>query len=71
MWSENWTAFTTFMNLDTQWRYGMAGPTGLDYSVLNDVFRFTGVPESEWPELFSSIRVMEDAALRVMHEKAK
>ncbi len=57
------------MTLGTQWRIGMSGPTGIDYAVLNDVFRLNQIPKAERPDTFAAIRVMEDAALRVIHEK--
>jgi hypothetical protein len=58
-----------FVSLDTQWRSGVAGPTGLDYGVLPDVLRLSAIPEADWPDIFAAIRVMEDAALHVMHKK--
>ncbi|MGX5220228.1 DUF1799 domain-containing protein [Pseudomonas sp. S9] len=69
VWPENWQAFGVFMTLGTQWRIGMSGPTGIDYAVLNDVFRLNQIPKAERPDTFAAIRVMEDAALRVIHEK--
>jgi hypothetical protein len=69
VWPDNWQALTVFNALGTQWRVGMAGPTGLDYGVLPDVFRFHAIPEADWPDLFQSIRAMEGEALAVMHEK--
>lgn len=64
-----WQSLVVFNSLDTQWRGGMSGPTGLDYAVLQDVFRFNAIPRKEWPALFADIRVMERAALKVIHEK--
>lgn len=55
--------------MSTQWRTGMAGATGLDYVALPAVLRMTSVPRGEWPEVFESIRVLEDAALEVMRRK--
>lgn len=56
--------------MSTQWRVGMAGATGLDYGALPEVLRMSGVPRSKWPEIFESIRVMEDAALEAMRKKS-
>jgi hypothetical protein len=58
-----------FSELATQWRIGMSGPTGLDYSVLVDVFRIKQIPKSRWQDLFADIRVMEREALSVIHKK--
>lgn len=69
LWPENAEPFRVFVSLSTQWRSGTAGPTGLDYGVLNDVFKLNAIPEADWPETFAAIRVMEDAALEVMHKK--
>lgn len=69
LWPENFAPFKAFVSLSTQWRSGSAGPTGLDYGVLNDVFRLNAIPEADWPDTFAAIRVMEDAALEVMHKK--
>lgn len=69
VWPDNWKAVTNFSCLQTQWRMGMSGPIGLDYNTLPTVFRMTGLPETEWSEMFQSIRVMESAALAVLHEK--
>lgn len=33
LWPENWPVWRLWRDLETQWRAGMAGATGLDYSV--------------------------------------
>lgn len=67
IWPDVWLALSVFNCLSTQWRLGFGGPTGLDYSSLEPVFRLNAIPETEWPELFADIRVMERAALDIMH----
>jgi hypothetical protein len=59
-------AVNTFIAAATQWRTGMAGPTGLDYQAIESTFRMTRVPRSEWPHVFEDLRTMEDAALEQM-----
>lgn len=54
--------------MDTQWRVGVTGPTGLDYGVLPTVLRLMGVQRSQWPWIWDALRVMERAALEAMHE---
>jgi hypothetical protein len=60
--------FEVFCAMDTQWRVGAAGATGLDYSALPAVFRLMGVQRSRWTPIWDALRVMERAALEVMHE---
>lgn len=64
-------AFEAFVSLGTQWRIGVSGPSGLDYGVIPGVLRLSGIPEDGWPPLFEDLRIMEDAALTVMHEGKK
>lgn len=53
----------------TQWRTGMAGPTGLDYGVLREVMTFVGVPAELHTDTFDCVRAMESAALAEIHKK--
>lgn len=69
VWPDNWVAVNTFVALSTQWRVGVAGPTGLDYGALPEVMRMTAVPRSDWPDVFECVRIMESAALGKMREK--
>lgn len=66
VWPDCWQAFAIFQDCATQWRTGMNGPTGLDYSVLPWLMKVHGV-EDEAAAL-SDIRVMERAALMKIHE---
>jgi Phage related hypothetical protein (DUF1799) len=52
--------------MQTQWRTGMSGATGLDYSALNEVWERLDVPLSRRDDVFQDIRVMENAALKTM-----
>lgn len=61
----------TFIAMSTQWRTGMAGPTGLDYGAMPAVLRMQATPRAEWPDTFECLRVMEAEALRVIHENGK
>jgi hypothetical protein len=69
VWPDNWSTVQVFAAMETQWRIGMSGPAGLDYGVLPNVMRMTGVPRKEWPIVFDGIRIMEGAALDKMREK--
>ena len=61
-------AVRVFHAASGQWRVGFAGPYALDYAVLPIV-----APEEyrspEWPEIFESIQIMEEAALKMIHAK--
>jgi hypothetical protein len=53
-----------FIACGTQWRIGMAGPTGLDYVAMAVVARAMGVKLTA--ARMDGIRVMESEALKVM-----
>lgn len=63
MWPENWPAFELFADMRTQWRVGMAGPTGLDYLALFALMDFREVPRDERRQMLDDIQTMEAAAL--------
>lgn len=69
VWPDNIRAVNVFIAMSTQWRTGMNGATGMDYSALPEVMRMTSIPRRDWSEIFESIRVMEDAALEQMRKK--
>lgn len=69
IWEENYTAFSVFNSISTQWRYSMSGVTGLDYNVLPSVFNMMDIPSSDWPYLFDDIRIMESVALTEINRK--
>lgn len=69
VWPENLSAYGLFCALSTQWRIGMAGPTGLDYGAIPAVLRLQRVPRAEWSSLFEDIQVMERQALKAMSSK--
>ncbi|CAI1683137.1 DUF1799 domain-containing protein [Serratia fonticola] len=62
-----WQSFEVFRAMATQWRTGMSGVTGLDYNCLPWLMKLHGV-EDEAVAL-TDIRVMEAAALSVIHKK--
>lgn len=69
VWPENWPAFDLFLRMQTQWRDGMNGRTGLDYMVL---FRFLddiGLAGEDREQMMSDIQTLEIAALNEMHKK--
>ena len=55
--------------MDTQWRVGMSGATGLDYAAVPVVMRLVGVKASERAEVFAGLQIMEQTALEFMRKK--
>jgi hypothetical protein len=69
VWPENERAYFLFLDLQTQWRVGMGGATGLDYLVLFAKLDRMKLSDEEVDELEQDIRTMEHEALRVMAER--
>jgi hypothetical protein len=69
VWPENWPAFTLFCSIQTQWRVGTAGATGLDYNVLYPLLDRRTSDQDEWDELFADVQVCERASLSAMNTK--
>jgi hypothetical protein len=69
IWPENELAYGVFVRLLTQWRVGMGGATGLDYTAVLAFIRTLRLSRVEAEELFADIQVMESAALEAMAEK--
>ena len=69
IWPENWAIFTVFRRVSTQWRVGMAGPTGLDYNVVYRLLDdLAGGDRDEWYQLLDDMMIMESAALEAMRK---
>jgi hypothetical protein len=69
VWPEHWTVFRLFCSLQTQWRVGMCGPTGLDYAALYPLLDRLATTDEEWEEMFNDIQVMEREALATMNAR--
>lgn len=66
---ENAATLALYQQMQTQWRVGMAGATGLDYTALAVVFDIEGTPAAERPKLFAGLRVMEAEMLDVWSKR--
>ena len=66
VWPENEPAYFLFQALNSQWRIGMAGPTGLDHNVLLRRLDRMNLDPDEYDQLDADIRLMEEKALSVM-----
>nr|WP_313658851.1 DUF1799 domain-containing protein [Achromobacter ruhlandii] len=69
LWPENVMPKDVFEAMGSQWRFGFAGPTGLDYGALTGVMRILRVPRDDEIDVFDAVRVMEGAALTMMNRK--
>jgi len=56
---ENVEAVAWFLKMQTQWRMGMNGPTGLDYGVFIQCAKDEGVKRSDRVWLLEDLRLME------------
>ncbi len=65
LWPCNATAMHVFAAMQTQWRVGMAGATGLDYGVLPAVMDMMCVDMQERRRVFAKVRVVEAEFLSV------
>lgn len=69
LWPENVLAWRAWCELQTQWRVGMAGATGLDYAGVAAYLTETGVAGEERQAMFAAIRAAEAAVLDVWAER--
>lgn len=70
VWPENWESVAFFMDYcRTQWRVGMGGATGLDYSAVLTCLRTLRLGRERTDEVFADVRTMESAALAAMASK--
>lgn len=70
VWPENVQAYSLFCDLQTQWRVGMSGPTGLDYGVMYRMIDRMKLSDADAEDLDYDVRAMESEALSAMHKKA-
>ncbi|HEY0847395.1 MAG TPA: DUF1799 domain-containing protein [Noviherbaspirillum sp.] len=63
MWPDCLPAFNFWNSIQTQWRTGMNGATGLDYQGVQASMSMRGMPKKERPEMFALVQAMERATL--------
>lgn len=61
-----WESYLVFSAMSTQWRVGMNGATGLDYSVIPNVLELLNIKNKA--TIFDDLRVMELKALELINE---
>lgn len=64
---ENWDIVGMFLRMQTQWRIGFSGPTGLDYAALEWLCKLYPVEDPAF--LFEGLQLMEAAALTTFNKK--
>lgn len=70
IWPENWQSVNFFMDYcRTQWRIGMGGATGLDYTAVLACLRTLRLGRKRAEEVFADVRVIEAAALEAILTK--
>ncbi len=58
-----------FIDCETQWRIGMGGIIGLDYTAVKTLLEIRQIPPDQWAEFLENIQIMEAAALNVIWER--
>jgi hypothetical protein len=61
-----WESYLVFSAMSTQWRVGMNGATGLDYSVISNVLDLLNIKSKA--TIFDDLRVMELKALELINK---
>lgn len=69
VWEENWPAIQWFIRFATQWRMGMGGPVGLDYSVILHEMDRQGLSGDERDNLLDALQVIESARLDQIYKE--
>jgi hypothetical protein len=63
VWEENWETVEMFLRLQTQWRVGMSGRTGLDYVAAKWLFSLYQIEKPAQKMLLEDLQIMESAVL--------
>ena len=63
LWPENERTWRLWLQVQTQWRVGLDGKTGLDYAGVQACMELRRIPRRQRPRLFEQMHAMELAAL--------
>lgn len=69
LWTENVPAWNAWLAVQTQWRVGMAGATGLDYQGVRAALDEMGLDPEQRRSIFCSLQACERAALEAWDEQ--
>jgi hypothetical protein len=64
-----WPALDMLIDMQTQWRVGAAGATGMDYTALETLMRVKRVKNADRSDLLGDVRRMESAVLELWREQ--
>ena len=64
-----WPALDMLIDMQTQWRVGAAGATGMDYTALETLMRVKRVKTADRADLLGDVRRMESAVLGLWREQ--
>ena len=64
-----WPALDMLIDMQTQWRVGAAGATGMDYTALETLMRVKRVKTADRADLLGDVRRMETAVLELWREQ--
>jgi hypothetical protein len=68
LWEENLETWLFFCKIQTQWRYSMAGITGLDYNVILSLANLYEVEDKK--QLLTELQWIESTVLSVIAEQS-
>ncbi|AZC19539.1 hypothetical protein C4K40_4158 [Pseudomonas sp. CMR5c] len=68
IWPDLWPAFLLFEAMNTQWRVGPGGASGLDYAAIPPTALMLGIKRRDLKKIFPDLRVMEAEALAAAAE---
>lgn len=71
LWPCNLPAWRHWQAVQTQWRMGPAGATGLDYTGVRAYFDLQGLKKPEQKDIFESIQAAERGTLTALAEITK
>ena len=65
--SQNWIYIEMFLRCQTQWRVGMSGIIGLDYTSVLEMIKLYGIEDSV--VMIEKIQIIESGALQAMNKQ--
>lgn len=70
VWPEHWDSIMLFRRYSTQWRVGMGGAAGLDYTVFQNELKQKGVKGKKFERIMDDLGIIEMAALEHLHAES-
>ncbi len=64
---QNWLYLEMFLRCQTQWRVGVSGIIGLDYTSVLEMIKLYGIQDSV--VMIEKIQIIESAALQAMNKE--